>query len=81
MECVSVANVSMDQEVIDSKFSLHPLTNYTFGTKEPLFEKDTSISARFQRMREEYGTIGLRKSVEAVLLVHEHILQASWRRS
>ena len=57
-----------------SKFELFPLTNYTFGTKEPLFEKDTSISARFQRMREEYDSVGLRRSVEGVLLVHEHNL-------
>lgn len=28
--------------------------------------------ARFQRMREEFHSIGMRRSVEAVLLVHEH---------
>lgn len=50
----------------------YPLTNYTFGTKEPLFEKDPSVPARFQRMREEFDKIGMRRSVEGVLLVHEH---------
>lgn len=48
------------------------MTNYTFGTKEPLFEKDPSVPARFQRMRDEFDKIGMRRSVEGVLLVHEH---------
>jgi cleavage and polyadenylation specificity factor subunit 5 len=50
------------------------LTNYTFGIKDPLYEKDSSVLARFQRMRDEFNTIGMRRSVEAVLLVHEHNL-------
>ena len=37
--------------------NLYPLTNYTFGTKEPLFEKDPSVPARFQRMRDEYDKV------------------------
>ncbi|CAF1218324.1 unnamed protein product [Rotaria magnacalcarata] len=52
----------------------YPLTNYTFGTKDPLYERDSSVQARFQRMREEFTTMGMRRSVEAVLLVHEHNL-------
>ncbi|KAG7163222.1 Cleavage and polyadenylation specificity factor subunit 5-like [Homarus americanus] len=57
---------------LNRTISLYPLTNYTFGTKDPLFERDPSVPARFQRMREEFDKIGMRKSVEAVLLVHEH---------
>lgn len=52
--------------------NLYPLTNYTFGTKEPLFEKDSSVPARFRRMREEFEKYGMRRSAEGVLLVHEH---------
>uniref|UniRef100_A0A915J7W2 Cleavage and polyadenylation specificity factor subunit 5 n=1 Tax=Romanomermis culicivorax TaxID=13658 RepID=A0A915J7W2_ROMCU len=52
----------------------YPLTNYTFGTKDALFEKDQSVQARFQRMRDDYEKIGMRRSVEGVLLVHEHNL-------
>lgn len=52
----------------------YPLTNYTFGTKDALYERDSSVQARFQRMREEFTTMGMRRSVEAVLLVHEHNL-------
>ena len=48
------------------------MTNYTFGTKDALFERDGSVMARFQRMREEFSSLGMRRSVEAVLLVHEH---------
>ena len=48
------------------------MTNYTFGTKEALYERDSSVLARFQRMREEFHSLGMRRSVEGVLLVHEH---------
>ncbi|KAF6200443.1 hypothetical protein GE061_004886 [Apolygus lucorum] len=41
--------------------NLYPLTNYTFGTKEALFEKDPSVPARFQRMRAEWDTLGMRR--------------------
>ena len=50
----------------------YPLTNYTFGTKDPLYEKDASVPARFNRMREEFEKFGMRRSVEGVLIVHEH---------
>lgn len=53
---------------------LYPLSNYTFGTKDPQYERDASVAARFQRMREEYSTYGMRRTVEGVLLVHEHNL-------
>ncbi|GFQ93858.1 cleavage and polyadenylation specificity factor subunit 5 [Trichonephila clavata] len=57
---------------LNRSISLYPLTNYTFGTKEPLYERDSSVPARFQRMREEFDKIGMRRSAEGVLLVHEH---------
>ncbi len=57
---------------LNRQINLYPLTNYTFGTKDPVFEKDTSVPARFQRMRDEFDKVGMRRSVEGVLLVHEH---------
>ncbi|KAL0280463.1 UNVERIFIED_CONTAM: hypothetical protein PYX00_001741 [Menopon gallinae] len=57
---------------LNKTVNLYPLTNYTFGSKEPLIEKDPSVPARFQRMREEFEKIGMRRSVEGVLLVHDH---------
>jgi len=50
----------------------YPLTNYTFGQKDPVYGKDTSQSARFERMRQEYAVTGMRRSVDGVLIVHEH---------
>lgn len=65
--------VCVNQHHLSSLFDCrYPLTNYTFGTKEPLFEKDTSVQARFSRMREEFDKTGPRFSVEGVLIVHEH---------
>lgn len=52
--------------------NLYPLRDYIFGTKDPLYERDGSVMARFQRMRDEFLSIGMRRSVEAVLLVHDH---------
>lgn len=37
-----------------------------------MYEKDSSVPARFQRMRDEFEKIGMRRSVEGVLIVHEH---------
>ncbi|XP_057584924.1 cleavage and polyadenylation specificity factor subunit 5-like [Hippopotamus amphibius kiboko] len=59
---------------LEHTINLYPLTNYTFDTKEPLYEKDSSVAARFQRMREEFDKIGMRRTVEGVLIVHEHRL-------
>merc|ERR1711983_757531 len=53
---------------LNRQVNLYPLTNYTFGTKDPIYEKDPSVPARFQRMRDEFEKIGMRRSVEAVLL-------------
>lgn len=54
--------------------NLYPLSNYTFGTKEPMYEKDKTVESRFNRMREDFEQIGMRRSVEGVLLVQEHNL-------
>jgi len=65
---------NMHNITVNRTINLYPLSNYTFGTKEPLFEKDPSVEARFQRLRDEFDKIGQRRSVEGVLLVHEHNL-------
>ncbi|CAL5343981.1 unnamed protein product [Camellia sinensis] len=49
----------------------YPLSSYTFGTKEPKMEKDTSVADRLARMKVNYMKEGMRTSVEAILL--------SWR--
>ncbi|CAL5331575.1 unnamed protein product [Camellia sinensis] len=50
----------------------YPLSSYTFGTKEPKMEKDTSVADRLARMKLNYLKEGMRTSVEAILLVQEH---------
>lgn len=52
---------------------LHPLSNYTFGTKDAMFDKDTSISERFNRLKKEYSQTGTRRSVESLVQLQNHI--------
>ena len=49
--------------------NLYSLSNYTFGTKDPLFEKDPSVPARFQRMRDEYQQFGEKNPKYFLLLM------------
>ncbi|KAK8966456.1 hypothetical protein KSP40_PGU001228 [Platanthera guangdongensis] len=55
-----------------SVVNIYPLSSYTFGTKDPRMEKDTSVSDRLARMKINYMKEGMRTSVEAILLVQEH---------
>eukprot|EP00795_Rhopilema_esculentum_P001823 gene1823-16313_t len=59
----SIARHNIGHEAaVEKTINLYPLSNYTFGTKESLYEKD----------REEYAKSGMRRTVEGVLIVHEH---------
>ena len=55
---------------LNRQINLFPLTNYTFGTKDPFYEKDASVPQRFQRMREEYDKLGIRRSVEGIRSIY-----------
>lgn len=37
----------------------YPLSSYTFGTKEPKMEKDTSVADRLARMKVKYGLLNI----------------------
>ncbi|KAI8874696.1 hypothetical protein K501DRAFT_204200, partial [Backusella circina FSU 941] len=50
----------------------HYLENYTFGTKDAQPEEDPSVAARLRRLESDFAEHGLRRSVEAVLVVHQH---------
>lgn len=63
-------NLRAEMDIVN----LYPLSNYTFGTKDPMYEKDRTVESRFNRMREDFEKYGMRHSVEGVLLVHEHNL-------
>ncbi|KAI9317622.1 Cleavage/polyadenylation specificity factor subunit 5 [Dichotomocladium elegans] len=61
----------MVQESINAK-ARYPLGNYTFGTKDGQPEEDSSVSARLKRLENDYEAHGMRRTVEAVLVVHQH---------
>ncbi|CAG8732101.1 11255_t:CDS:2, partial [Racocetra persica] len=46
--------------------------NYTFGTKDAQPEEDPSVAARLARLQNDYAVTGMRRTVEGVLVVHEH---------
>ncbi len=52
--------------------NLYNIGNYTFGTKDRKMEKDTSVNGRLIRMKETFQEEGRRRTVDAILLVHEH---------
>ncbi|XP_024972080.1 pre-mRNA cleavage factor Im 25 kDa subunit 2 isoform X3 [Cynara cardunculus var. scolymus] len=55
--------------VTSAVVNTYPLSSYTFGTKEPKMEKDTSVADRLARMKVNYMKEGMRTSVEGILLV------------
>ncbi|RYR56292.1 hypothetical protein Ahy_A05g022032 [Arachis hypogaea] len=52
--------------------NLYPISHYEFGPKETKVEKDSSVPAHFDRLREIFQKEGMRTSVAGVLLVQEH---------
>lgn len=40
-----------------TSYTLHPISNYTFGTKAPKVEKDTSVKERLDRMKHKQAFI------------------------
>ncbi|GAA5866176.1 hypothetical protein JCM3774_004109 [Rhodotorula dairenensis] len=54
------------------RHTIYPLSNYTFATKEPQHEEDPTVLARLNRLESEYEQYGMRKTVEGLLVVHEH---------
>ncbi|XP_057475745.1 pre-mRNA cleavage factor Im 25 kDa subunit 2-like [Actinidia eriantha] len=66
------ASERLRKMVTSSAVNTYPLSSYTFGTKEPKMEKDTSVADRLARMKVNYMKEGMRTSVEAILLVQEH---------
>jgi len=48
------------------------LTTGTCSTKEAQPEEDPSVSARLQRLQNNYEDFGMRRTVEGILVVHDH---------
>jgi len=64
---------------------VYPLTSYTFGTKDAIYDAATDVDVdsrgqpinldkRFKVLKKEYQQKGMRRTVEAVIVVHEHNL-------
>eukprot|EP00735_Rhodelphis_limneticus_P014683 TRINITY_DN8753_c0_g1::TRINITY_DN8753_c0_g1_i1::g.23941::m.23941 TRINITY_DN8753_c0_g1::TRINITY_DN8753_c0_g1_i1::g.23941 ORF type:complete len:225 (+),score=1.31,sp/Q8GXS3/CFIS2_ARATH/55.90/2e-74,NUDIX_2/PF13869.1/1.1e-73,NUDIX/PF00293.23/0.0054 TRINITY_DN8753_c0_g1_i1:65-739(+) len=53
-----------------SNCNLYHLNNYTFGTKSARPTKDQG--KRWERMRQKFESEGMRRSVDAILLVQDH---------
>ncbi|EEB96481.1 hypothetical protein MPER_04379 [Moniliophthora perniciosa FA553] len=43
-----------------------------YSTKEAQPEEDPSVSARLQRLQNNYEDFGMRRTVEGILVVHDH---------
>ncbi|MEW5318140.1 MAG: hypothetical protein WDW38_009386 [Sanguina aurantia] len=55
-----------------SAVTVYPVTNYSFGSKPHKQEKDHNVAERMARLKSNYDRDGMRRSVDGVLLVHEH---------
>ncbi|KAF8061923.1 CFIS2 [Scenedesmus sp. PABB004] len=53
-------------------YSVFPVTNYKFGPKPPRPEKDAATEQRLARLKAKYDAEGVRRTVDAVLLVAQH---------
>ncbi|KRY60713.1 Cleavage and polyadenylation specificity factor subunit 5 [Trichinella britovi] len=71
---VDQAYLTSTSDTLNRTVNVYPLTNYTFGSKSAQQERDQTVQARFTRMRNEYEKHGMRRSVDGVLIVHEHNL-------
>ncbi|GAA5976846.1 hypothetical protein JCM11641_000888 [Rhodosporidiobolus odoratus] len=52
--------------------NIYPLSNYSFAAKDVQMEEDPSVNARLQRLEADYEQYGMRRTVEGLLIVHEH---------
>ncbi|KAJ7207975.1 cleavage and polyadenylation specific factor 5 [Mycena pura] len=57
---------------MSNTIALYPLSNFTFSTKDAQPEEDPSVSARLQRLQNNYEDFGMRRTVEGILVVHDH---------
>ncbi|OCF40133.1 cleavage and polyadenylation specificity factor subunit 5 [Kwoniella heveanensis CBS 569] len=51
---------------------IHSLSGYTFITRESQPEEDSSVTARLRRLETQFEESGIRRSVEAIMLVDVH---------
>lgn len=49
------------------QLNVFPVSNYTFGSKPPKFEKDSNVAARMERLKEKCAGAGRAMAVAAVV--------------
>ena len=52
--------------------TVYPVSNFKFGVKNPKQDKVATVPEQLERMKQKYETEGPRRTVEAVLVVHQH---------
>jgi cleavage and polyadenylation specificity factor subunit 5 len=57
-------------EHIARTYDLYSLKNYQFTEKEAQPEKDATVEERLARLRKNYRHFGGKRTVEAILMVH-----------
>lgn len=66
-------------------YSVFPVGNYKFGAKQPKPEKDNLTESRLLRIKQKYDAEGVRRTVDAILLVaqhsHPHVLLLQYGQS
>ena len=68
----SLTTAAFCRVVMDEENSLIKIKIALISTKDPLYDRDHSIEDRFARLKKEFSQSGTRRSVEGVLVVHEH---------
>lgn len=58
--------------VMGPMITLYPVSCIKKRTKGKQFEKDRSVADRFARHEEQYYQEGIRRTIDAILLVHDH---------
>ena len=51
---------------------VYPVSNYTFGSKASKPDKDATVAEAMIRLKDKYEREGMRRTVEAILLVNQH---------
>ena len=51
---------------------VYPVSNYTFGSKASKPDKDATVAEAMMRLKDKYEREGMRRTVEAILLVNQH---------
>lgn len=64
--------ISPSGEQDDCRRTSRRFNSLGYSTKEAQPEEDPSVAARLQRLQNNYEDFGMRRTVEGILVVHDH---------